>query len=86
MSVEPDAFGPRGETVAAPRFTLAAPDPDPPPALASTRPGDRPAPGAQPPPAAGPGRADPRTRGVGRVVLFAGLAVVLVIGAILLWL
>ncbi|WP_342167163.1 RNA polymerase sigma factor region1.1 domain-containing protein [Methylobacterium sp. SD21] len=86
VSVEPDALGPRGETVAAPRFTLAAPDPDPPPALASTGPGDRPAAGAEPPPAAGPGRADPGDEGVGRVVLFAGLAVVLVIGAILLWL
>ncbi|MCJ2023426.1 RNA polymerase sigma factor region1.1 domain-containing protein [Methylobacterium sp. J-067] len=86
VSVEPDAFGPRGETVAAPRFTLAAPDPDPPPALASAGRGDGPAAGAEPPPAPGPGRADPGDEDVGRVVLFAGLAVVLVIGAILLWL
>ncbi len=53
VSVEPDAFGPRGETVAAPRFTLAAPDPDPPPALASAGRGDGPP----------PGRSRPRRRG-----------------------
>ena len=84
VSVEPDAFGPRGETVAAPRFTLPMPEPGTPPAPEPARPGP-PGAGAEPPPhVAKPESPEPDDGGVGRVVLFAGIGVVLVIGAILL--
>lgn len=83
VSVEPDAFGPRGETVAAPRFTLPAPEAGIPPALEPAGPGG-PGHAAEPGPAAAPASPAPADEGVGRVVLFAGLGVVLVIGTILL--
>lgn len=84
VSVEPDAFGPRGETVAAPRFTLPAPAPGVPPALDPAEPGDEPSAEAVPPPATAPAGGEAADEDVGWVVLLAGLGVVLVIGALLL--
>lgn len=83
VSVEPDAFGPRGETVAAPRFTLPAPEARISPAL---EPAKRGSPDIEPGlrPEAKPESPESADEGVGRVVLFAGLGVVLVIGTILL--
>ncbi|TXM67656.1 hypothetical protein FV226_21395 [Methylobacterium sp. WL12] len=81
VSVEPDAFGPRAETAVTPRLTLAMPEPGVPRAIAGGE--GEPAVSVTPPPAAdakGEAEADDP---VGRVVLLAGLAVLLILGAIL---
>ena len=84
VSVEPDAFGPRAEAVAPPAFTLSTPEPGLPPALDRAARGEGPGPGTEPPrPAAEPVSDATADEDVGRVVLLAGLAVVLMIGTIL---
>ena len=81
VSVEPDAFGPRAETDAAPRLTLASPEPGVPRVIAPTGEGE-PVAAAAPAAEAAEPEAD-ETEPVGRVVLLAGLLVLLVLGTIL---
>lgn len=85
VSVEPDAFGPRSETGLTTGLTLAAPEPSVPRPAGPGAQGLRPVADAGPPLGirAETGDEGPPDEGVGRVVLLAGLAVVLVLGTIL---
>jgi hypothetical protein len=86
VSVEPDAFGPRADTDAAPRLVLTTPEPDPPRVVAGNDQGPRPAiesarPDGTPSAVSAPGADDPM---VGRIVLGAGLAVFLILATLLI--
>ena len=85
ISVEPDAFGPRPESVAIPAFTLASPPPDPP--MPRNAAGDAsrppPLPAATPRHEAGTAGDPQEDEAVGRVVLIAGIALVAILGTIL---
>lgn len=82
VSVEPDAFGPRTEAPAAPGFTLATREPGMLRPSGRSGDGKRPLAASQAVVPAEPlaaGQSEP----VGRVVLLAGLAVLLILGTIL---
>ena len=85
VSVEPDAYGPRVEVGAVPVVEWKQPAPSPPGTIPAAGDGDGPAMGAtraDPDPRPSPAEVDAE-EGVGRVVLFAGLAVLLILGVIL---
>ncbi|MCJ2010944.1 RNA polymerase sigma factor region1.1 domain-containing protein [Methylobacterium sp. J-076] len=83
VSVEPDALGPRAEPLAAPTLTLPPPAPGVPQPAGRAGGGRGPELGPAAPPTAEAGGEGAADEGVGRVVLLAGLAVVLVLGIVL---
>jgi hypothetical protein len=85
ISVEPDALGPRPETVTTPAFTRARPPADPPapPNAAGDASRPPPAPAMAPRAEAGTAGGSPEDESVGRVVLIAGVTLLIVLGVIL---
>ena len=85
ISVEPDAFGPRTETGPLPRLTLPRPEPGVPQATATAE-SESPSRETAPPTAPAQVRTgEAEGEDVTRMVLLAGLAVVLILGLVLVF-